>query len=118
LYTSLLRDEPLVPIVHRLLGHFYGYLQCVEDALLAGRGRRGRAARTTRAAIGHALAFTTWRSLTQEHGLRNREAVALMSLLVEGAAATTIRSQTAVTRSHQGRTDGQNPAKRDYQRGA
>src|SRR4051812_24893768 len=26
MYTSLLRDEPLVPIVHRRLGGFYGYL--------------------------------------------------------------------------------------------
>jgi AcrR family transcriptional regulator len=84
MYTSLLRDEPLVPIVHRLLGGFYGYLRAVQDILMSGRGLRGRAARRTRAAIGHALAFPTWRSLTGEQGLPQRDAVALMCSLVEG----------------------------------
>ena len=83
MYTSLLRDEPLVPIVHRLMGDFHGYLGGIQDSLMAGRGRRGRAARRTRAAIGHALAFPTWRSLTREQGLVDEEAVALMCELVE-----------------------------------
>jgi AcrR family transcriptional regulator len=86
MYTSLLRDEPLVPIIQRRLGDFYGYLKAIEDMLVAGRGLRGRAARRTRAALGHALAFPTWRSLTRERGLADAEAVALMSVLVEGAA--------------------------------
>ena len=86
MYTSLLRDEPLVPIVQRLLRNFHGYLRTIEDILMAGRGVRGRAARRTRAAIGHALAFPTWRSLTHEQGLAEDDAVALMSLLVEGTA--------------------------------
>ena len=88
MYTSLLRDEPLVPIVHRRLGDFYRYLRAVEDSLMAGRGLRGRAARRTRAALGHALAFPTWRSLTREQALAGDDAVALMSMLVEGAATT------------------------------
>jgi AcrR family transcriptional regulator len=87
MYTSLLRDEPLVPIVHRLLGDFYGYLRAIQDILMAGRGLRGRAARRTRATIGHALAFPTWRSLTREQGLAEGDAVALMCALVEGSAA-------------------------------
>lgn len=86
MYTSLVRDEPLVPIVRRLMGGFYGYLRAVEDVLMAGRGLRGRAARRTRAAIGHALAFPTWRSLTREQGLPEGDVVALMSTLVEEAA--------------------------------
>jgi AcrR family transcriptional regulator len=86
MYASLLHDEPLVPIVQRLLRNFHAYLRTIEDILMAGRGLRGRAARRTRAAIGHALAFPTWRSLTHEQGLADDDAVALMSLLVEGAA--------------------------------
>ncbi|HEX8122026.1 MAG TPA: helix-turn-helix domain-containing protein [Solirubrobacteraceae bacterium] len=86
MYTSLMRDEPLVPIVHRLLGGFYGYLRAVEDGLMSGRGLRGGAAKRTRAALGHALAFPTWRSLAREEGLDDAQAVALMSVLVEGAA--------------------------------
>ena len=87
MYTSLLRDELLVPAVERRLRDFYSYLQTIEDTLVAGRGLRGRAARRTRAAIGHALAFATWRSLSQEQRLTDDDAVSLMCLLVEGAAA-------------------------------
>lgn len=87
MYTSLLRDEPLVPIVQALLTGFYGYLRAVQDILIAGRGLRGPAARRTRAALGHALAFPTFRSLTREQGLSDADAVALMCGLVEGAAS-------------------------------
>ena len=87
MYTSLLRDEPLVPIVQRLLADFYGFLRAVQDILMAGRGLRGRAARRARAAIGHALAFPTWRSLVRDEGITEGEAVDLMCALVEGAAA-------------------------------
>ena len=85
MYESLLRDEAHVPVVKRLLGHFYGYLDNIEDILVTGRGLRGTAARRTRAAIGHAIAFSTWRSLTCEQGLNNHEAAHLMSRLVDTA---------------------------------
>jgi AcrR family transcriptional regulator len=87
MYTSLLRDEPLVPVVHQRLGEFYGYLRAIQDILMEGRRLRGHAAPRTRAAIGHALAFPTWRSLTREQGLADGSAVALMCVLVEGSAA-------------------------------
>ena len=91
MYTSLLRDAPVVPIVAHLLGDFYGYLRTIQDILMAGRGLRGHAARRTRAAIGHALAFPTWLSLARDQGLSEREAVALMVALVQspGRASTT-----------------------------
>jgi len=47
---------------------------------LRGRGR-GRVA----AAIGHAIAFPTWRSLVREQRLGDGEAVELMASLVESA---------------------------------
>ena len=95
MYGSLLRDEPVVPIVHRLLRNFYGYLRAAEDVLMTGRGRRGAGARRTRAAIGHALAFPTWRSLAREQGLDDEDAVTLMCLLVRGAAAAAPTSAPA-----------------------
>ena len=49
MYVSLLRDEPLVPAVQRRLRDFYGYLDAIQDGLAAGRGLRGRAARSTSA---------------------------------------------------------------------
>jgi AcrR family transcriptional regulator len=85
MYTSLLRDEPLVPAVAERLGDFYGYLHSIQDGLAAGRGLRGRRARHTRSAIGHALAFTTWLSLTRDEGLSNAEATELMARFVAGA---------------------------------
>ena len=87
MYTTLMRDAPLVPIVARLLGDFHGYLGAIEAILMQGRGLRGAAARRTSAAIGHALAFGTWRSLVRERGLDDAEAAALMCALVERAAA-------------------------------
>jgi AcrR family transcriptional regulator len=86
MYTSLLRDEPLVPTVQRLLRGFHDYLKSIEDAVMAGRGLRGGAARRTRAAIGHAVAFPTWRSLTHDQGLSDADALRLMCLLVQAAA--------------------------------
>jgi AcrR family transcriptional regulator len=86
MYTSLLRDEQLVAPVAQGMGDFRGYLRAIQDVLMAGRGLRGHAARRTRAAIGHALAFPTWRSLTREQGLSDDDAVALMRALVEGTS--------------------------------
>jgi AcrR family transcriptional regulator len=85
MYTSLLRDEPVVPVVARRLRDFHGYLRTIQDILMAGRGLRGRAAQRTRAAIGHAVAFPTWRSLTQEQGLSDADAVRLMRRLIADA---------------------------------
>lgn len=87
MYTSLLRDERLVPAVHERMAGFHGFLRAVQDILAAGRGLRGGAARRTRAAIGHALAFETWRSLTREQDLADADAVTLMCALVEDAGA-------------------------------
>ena len=84
MYTSLLRDEPLVPAVEKRLRDFYRYLRSIQDDLATGRGVRGRRARHTRSAIGHALAFPTWRQLTRDEGLSNEEAAGLMARFVAG----------------------------------
>jgi hypothetical protein len=86
MYESLFRDETLVPSVRRRLRDFHGYLRVAQDVLMAGRKLRGRAADRTRAAIGHAVAFSTWRSLIEEQRLPLDEAVALMCRLVRDAS--------------------------------
>jgi len=86
MYTSLLRDEPVVPIIQQLLRGFHDYVRAIEGTLMAGRGLRGGGARRTRAAIGHAVAFPTWRSLTHDQGLSDADAMRMMCLLVRGAA--------------------------------
>ena len=83
MYESLFRDETLVPSMAKRLAEFHAYLHAARDVLLAGRGR---STRRTRAAIGHALAFPTWHSLTQEQQLSREEAATLMCRLVETAS--------------------------------
>jgi hypothetical protein len=83
MYESLFRDETLVPSVAKRLADLHSYLDSARDVLLGGRGRTRQ---RTRAAIGHALAFATWRSLTQEQRLGQEEAVTLMCRLVETAS--------------------------------
>jgi AcrR family transcriptional regulator len=83
--ANLLRDEPAMPIVQRLMSRHHEYLAAARDVLAAGSRARGGAARRRDAAIGHALAFTTWRSLAREQGLDDAEAAALMCRLVAAA---------------------------------
>lgn len=83
---KLLRDAPTVPLVDELMGGFRAFLAEAAKILMRGRGLRGNAAKRSRAAIGHALAFRTWQDLTRSQGLDDRQAVELMSALV-GAAA-------------------------------
>jgi AcrR family transcriptional regulator len=79
------RDEATVPIVKRMLAQFRDHLSGARDTLVAGRKARGQNRRRVEAAIGHALAFPTWHSLTREQGLDNGQAVDLMCRLVEAA---------------------------------
>jgi AcrR family transcriptional regulator len=84
---NLLRDQATVPSIARLFSGFGTYLEAARDSLVRGRRAKGRARERTAAAIGHALAFTTWRSLAREQGLDNRQAVDLMCRLVRAAPA-------------------------------
>jgi AcrR family transcriptional regulator len=82
---NLFRDEMTVPLVRERFAAFRGYFVGARDTLMAGRGLRGVARRRTRAALGHAIAFSTWKSLVQEQGLTDAEAVALLGALVAAA---------------------------------
>ena len=86
--ANLLRDESAVPILAQLMEEWHGYLAAGRDVLLEGRlaGADRAATRRLRAAVGHALAFPTWRSLAREQGLRDAEAVELMRRAVEAVA--------------------------------
>jgi AcrR family transcriptional regulator len=81
---NLHRDEDTMPTVRRRFAGFHGYLDTGRDLLLHGRPERGRRRAEARAAIGHALAFATWRSLTREQDLDDRQAAELMRRLVAG----------------------------------
>jgi AcrR family transcriptional regulator len=81
---NLLRDEHTVATVKRLFSAYHGYLAAAREILVRGRPERGRRRDEARAAIGHALAFPTWQSLTREQGLDDSRAVGLMSAMVAG----------------------------------
>ena len=82
---NLVRDESTVPTVKRQFRGFHDYLTAARDTLMAGRHARGGARQRTQAAIGHAVAFTTWRSLAAEQELDDRHAADLMCRLVAAA---------------------------------
>jgi AcrR family transcriptional regulator len=79
---KLLRDEDTVPVVAEKFAPYHQFLAIAADILARGRGLRGNAAKRTRAAIGHALAFRTWQDLTGTQGLGDEQAAELMSALV------------------------------------
>jgi AcrR family transcriptional regulator len=85
MYANLHRDEEMVPAVKSQFAGFRAYQAAARDTLLRGRGSRGRARTRAEAAIGHALAFPTWRSLVREQGLSQEEAVELMCGTVAAA---------------------------------
>jgi hypothetical protein len=57
----------------------------MQATLITGRRERGRDRRRVAAAIGLALTFTTWHSLTRQAELGDGEAIALMAATVNGA---------------------------------
>jgi AcrR family transcriptional regulator len=79
---NLLRDERLVPVVAERFAAYHGYIAAARDLLLQGRQVRGRRRTEARAAIGHALAFPTWLSLTRDQGLDDAQAADLMCRLL------------------------------------
>lgn len=78
---NLLRDEHTSEVVRQRFAGYHAFLEAGAEILMAGRRSRKR----TRAAIGHALAFSTWRSLVREQGLSQPDAIALVCGLVASA---------------------------------
>jgi AcrR family transcriptional regulator len=83
---NLVRDETTVASVAERFAGFRGYLAQAAQTLMAGRALRGERRRRTAAAIGHAVVYSTWKSLAREQGLSDGEAGALMEALVSSAA--------------------------------
>ncbi len=81
------RDLPDAPVLREVLAPEFAYWARVRDALAAGwpvpEGRRALVV----GAVGHAVAFPTWRSLVREQGLDEGQAVAAMAAMVRCLAA-------------------------------
>jgi AcrR family transcriptional regulator len=74
------RDAQVHATTAELAAARHRRLAALRDLLASGWPRR----RTVRAAIGHALEFETWRSLTRRQGLSRAQAVDAMLRLVAG----------------------------------
>jgi AcrR family transcriptional regulator len=75
--ANVARDAPGMPDL-AAVSDPSPYVEAMRRTLLRGRSRR----RAVRAAAGHALAFTTWRSLAAE-GLSDADAAAMMARLLD-----------------------------------
>ncbi|MFN8112776.1 MAG: helix-turn-helix domain-containing protein [Solirubrobacterales bacterium] len=79
------RDAERVPAVAQAAKAMAAYLDEGRGVLMRGRPERGRARARVAATVGHALAFSTWRSLVEDQGLDAGDAVGLMAGLVDSA---------------------------------
>jgi AcrR family transcriptional regulator len=84
---NLYRDEATMPLVQERFGALRGYFDAARETLMAGRALKGAARRRTQAALGHAIAFSTWKSLAREQRLADADAVLLMGALVAAACS-------------------------------
>jgi AcrR family transcriptional regulator len=76
--TRALNDVGEQPV----MAPYHEHWRKAADIVAAGWGTRRRERKRLRAAVGHALSFTTWRSLTREQGLSDEEAIELILRLV------------------------------------
>ena len=83
--SNVLRDAELVDVARDAVAPLHAYLDEAADILTVGRRVRGRRRQLLGGALRHAVAFSTWRSLSS-NGIGRSDAAKLVSALVEGAA--------------------------------
>jgi AcrR family transcriptional regulator len=83
---NLSRDETTMPLVKESFAAFHAYRQEARDTLMAGRSIRGARRRRAQAALGHAIAYSTWKSLIRDQQLHSADAGALLHKLVTAAS--------------------------------
>ncbi len=84
---NLFRDLPDSPALQQVAEPFLQYWQTVRSILDTGWKTRGRKRNVLRGAIGHAIEFETWRSLTGRQGLADPEAAEAMVTLARAIQA-------------------------------
>jgi AcrR family transcriptional regulator len=86
MYSNVLRDAELVDFARDAVAPLHTYLEEAAEILTAGRSVRARRRRLLVGALRHALAFSTWQSLTAA-GVARADATMLVTALVEAAVA-------------------------------
>jgi AcrR family transcriptional regulator len=90
--SNVLRDAELVDSAADAVAPLDAFLEDAAGILIVGRQVRGRRRQLLSGALRHALAFSTWRSLST-NGIGRSAAVKLITALVEDAAAPQRRSE-------------------------
>jgi AcrR family transcriptional regulator len=85
MFSNVLRDAELVDFARDAVAPLNAFLDEAAEILIAGRQARGRRRQRLRGALRHALAFSTWSSLSA-NGIARSDAVELMTALVEAAS--------------------------------
>jgi AcrR family transcriptional regulator len=88
MFGNVLRDADLVDYARDAVAPLHAYLDEAADVLGAGRSTRGARRQLLAGALRHALAFSTWQSLTAG-GIGRPDAAALMTAVVEAATEPT-----------------------------
>jgi AcrR family transcriptional regulator len=84
MFRNVLRDAEVVDFARAAVAPLDAYLEDAAEILIVGRQVRGRRRQLLRGALRHALAFSTWRSLSA-NGIGRSDAVKLSTALVEAA---------------------------------
>jgi len=84
MFSNVLRDAEVVDFARDAVAPLNAYLEEAAEILLTGRQVRGGRRRLLKGALRHALAFSTWRSLSA-NGIERSEATKLTTALVEAA---------------------------------
>jgi hypothetical protein len=84
MFSNVLRDAEVVDFARDAVAPLDAYLEEAAEALISGRQARGRRRELIGAAVRHALAFSTWHSLSA-NGVERPDAARLMTALVEAA---------------------------------
>jgi AcrR family transcriptional regulator len=84
--SNVLRDAELVGFARDAVAPLHAYLEEAAEILMIGRPVRGRRRQRVEGALRHAVAFSTWHSLTT-NGISRSDAGKLVTALVEAAAA-------------------------------
>jgi AcrR family transcriptional regulator len=85
MFSNVLRDAELVAFARDAVVPLQTYLEQAAEVLRIGRPVRGRRRDLLVGALRHALAFSTWQSLTAA-GITRADATMLVTALVEAAA--------------------------------
>ena len=83
--SNVLRDAELVDFARDAVAPLHAYLAQASEILAIGHPVRGRRRQLLVGALRHALAFSTWHSLTI-NGITRADAAKLVTALVEAAA--------------------------------